>query len=61
LTLIAKKLSLDQNLVEWVENTFPEASVSGIVNLLLEKFKGAVEHTPTEYAEIAAKQFLEEG
>lgn len=58
--IIQRKISLDKDHVEWFEATFPQTSLSGIVNLFLEKLKENMgEYTPEHFIDMVVKQTLE--
>lgn len=60
MALIQRNIQLHDEDVRWFENTYPRASLSNILGLLLEKFRSVHTITPAEYAEIAAKELKED-
>lgn len=53
-------VSLDTGHVEWFNETYKGASLSWLLNLLLEKFKDVNNVKPEDYAKLAAEQLKEE-
>lgn len=60
MALVQRNVQLNQDDVDWFEQTYPKSSLSATLGLLLEKFRAVTEHTPAEYAEIAARELKEE-
>jgi hypothetical protein len=59
--LVQRKLNLDKDNIEWLENTHPGVSLSAFFNLCLEKFRlGMGENTPEHYMSIAITRMMEE-
>lgn len=51
---------MDKDDVQWYERHHPRGSMTGILSLLLAKYRAVSETTPADYAEIAAKALAEE-
>jgi len=51
---VRKSVELTTGNVEWYASTFPGGSLSQILDSLLQCFRDTVEHTPIEYAQVAA-------
>jgi hypothetical protein len=58
--VIRKRIELNQDDVDWFDETYPEGSLSGIISMLFSKFRDANTMTPTDYAKIAAAALREE-
>ena len=46
--------------VQWFEEHYPKASLSWLCSVLLEKFRLVHTMTPSDYAEIAARELKDE-
>ena len=57
---VRKTVELSEENVNWYYATFPGGSLGGMLDSLLQFFRDTVEHTPSEYAKIAAEQLSEE-
>lgn len=57
---IERKITFDKDNVDWFVAQYPKASLSGICDMLLEKFRSVSEFTPSHYAEVAAKSLKTE-
>jgi hypothetical protein len=55
-----KTVELDGDNVDWYYKTFPGGSLSGMLDQLLQNLREVIEHTPDEYARIAAETLAEE-
>lgn len=60
MAIVQRNVGLNEDDVKWFESTYPKASLSGHLSLLLEKYRRVTEHTPDYYAEIAARELKEE-
>lgn len=58
--LVQRNVQLNEDDIKWFENTYPKASLSAILGLLLEKYRQVAIITPSDYANIAAKTLHEE-
>ena len=58
--IIRKGIELNKDDVDWFNQQYPKGSLSGVLSMLLEKFREANTHTPSDYASIAAKALSEE-
>jgi|GraSoiStandDraft_4_1057263.scaffolds.fasta_scaffold120446_3 hypothetical protein len=58
--VVRKGIELDKDDVRWFNEQYPEGSLSGIISMLFSKFREANTHTPSDYAEIAARTLSEE-
>lgn len=60
MAVIQRNVQLNEDDVQWFERTYPKASLSATLGLLLEKYRRVTEFTPENYAEIAARELKEE-
>jgi hypothetical protein len=58
--VIRKGIELDKDDVRWFNEQYPEGSLSGILSMLFSKFREVNTHTPSDYAQLAAKALSEE-
>lgn len=58
--MVQRNIQINEDDVRWFEQTYPRASLSGILGLLLEKYRSVNTYTPEYYAELAAKELKEE-
>jgi len=56
---LERKVVLDKDNVDWFTEQYPRASLSGILDMLLENFRKVSEFTPAHYADVAAKMLAE--
>ena len=57
--LVRKNVELDAKNVDWYYTMFPGGSLQGTLNALLDEFRAVMEHTPSEYAKVAANHLAE--
>ena len=58
--IVRRYVELDKEDVRWFEEHYPRGAITGILQILLSKFREVSAHTPAYYAEIAAKALAEE-
>lgn len=58
--VVRKHIELNGDDVAWFEQQYPKGSLSATLGMLFTKFREVNEHTPAEYAEIAARALSEE-
>lgn len=58
--VVRKTLDLNAEPVQLFYQYYPGGSLTDVLSLLLEKYMSLHEKTPTEYAEIAAAELLDE-
>lgn len=49
MTIIQRKVKLDQESLEWFEESFPNTSLSGVINLMLEKMRANMKENTLNY------------
>lgn len=57
--VVRKNVELSEENVNWYQQTFPGGSLSGILDQLLQFFREHTEHTPEEYARVAAQHLAD--
>ena len=58
--LIQRNIQISEEDVRWFENTHPKASLSGLLGMLLAKFREVSVTTPSDYVSIAATKLKED-
>lgn len=58
--IVTKTLSINKELVDWLNETYPGTSFTWVVNRALEKLKQAHEENPIDYFQIGAKALKKE-
>ena len=57
---IKRCIDFDRSAVEWFDEQYPRGSLTGIMNLLLVKFREVSTMTAADYAKLAAESLREE-
>lgn len=60
MALVQKNVQISSINIENFEKHFPKGNLSWVLDMLLEKFVAQYQHTPAEYADIAARELKEE-
>lgn len=58
--VVKVRLDLNADDVRWFSETYPSGSLTGIMQLLLSKFREVNDITPAQYAKLAAESIQEE-